>query len=105
MSSLSDGYASRINDIDLKTHNFLRYGREAQKAVIIAGVGFGFFDDTVGIGVGANMNFKGEGKVLISDVNVGPSEQTPEAQSRTDLKAAPAVVVGIYLSPGKCLIL
>ncbi len=101
LSSLSDGYASRINDIDLKTHNFLRYGREAQKAVIIAGVGFGFLNDAFGIGFGANMNFKGEGKVLVSDVQVGPSEQTPESQSRTDLKAAPAAVAGIYVSPGK----
>jgi long-chain fatty acid transport protein len=103
LSSLSDGYASRINDIDLKTHNFMRYGREAQKAVIIAGLGFGFLDDAVGIGAGANMNFKGEGKVLISDVQVGPVEQTPEAQSRTDLKAAPALVAGIYVSPGKII--
>ncbi len=103
LSSLSDGYASRINDIDLKTHNFLRYGREAQKAVIIAGAGFGFFNDALGIGVGANMNFKGEGKVLITDVQVGPSEQTPESQSRTDLKAAPAVVAGMYISPGKLM--
>lgn len=101
LSSLADGYASRINDIDLKTHNFLRYGREAQKAVIIAGAGFGFFDDAFGIGFGANMNFKGEGKVLVTDVQVGPSEQTPESQSRTDLKAAPAAVVGMYVSPGK----
>jgi len=101
LSSLADGYASRMNDIDLKTHNFLRYGREAQKAVIIAGVGFGFLNDAFGVGAGANMNFKGEGKVLISNVQVGPSEQTPEGQSKTDLKAAPAIVAGMYVSPGK----
>lgn len=101
LSSLTDGYAARINDIDLKTHNFLRYGREAQKAVIIAGLGFGLLDDAVGIGAGANMNFKGEGKVLLTNVEVGPSKQTPDAQARTDLKAAPAIVAGVYASPGK----
>lgn len=95
-----DMSAAKLNDVDLRTHNFLRYGREAQKAVIIGGLGFGFLNDLFGVGVGANVSFSGEGSVLLADVNMESVPQVPNAQSKMDLSASPAIVAGIYGSPG-----
>ncbi len=96
-----DMSAAKLNDIDVRTHDFLRYGRECQKAVILAGVGFGFLNDLVGIGAGANVSFSGNGTVLLGGVEMGPNEQTPNGQSMMDLSASPAVVAGMYISPGQ----
>ncbi len=101
LGSLANGYAQRVNDIDMKTHDFLRYGRETQRAVILAGIGLGFLDDSFGFGVGGNIQFRGQGSTLLTNVEVGPSEQTPQAQSKMDLKTVPAVVAGAYFSPGR----
>ena len=95
------GYAQKMNDIDERTHNFLRYGREAQRLVILVGLGLGFFDDFIGIGGGVNMTFQGQSNNLISDTEVGPSEQTPLLQNRLDLKTVPKPVAGIYIQPGR----
>lgn len=103
LGSLSDGSASKVNDVDLQTHNFMRYGREAQKAVIIAGIGLGFLDDLFGVGVGSSISFHGSGAVKVTGVEVGPSSQTPPAQSKMDLKSAPSLVAGIYFNPGKAV--
>jgi long-chain fatty acid transport protein len=90
-----------MNDIDLRTHNYLRYGREAQKTMIMVGVGFGFFDDAFGVGAGANVTFAGQGNTMISGTEVGPSEQTPMIQNQMDLKTVPTPVAGLYVKPGK----
>ncbi|MCP4133476.1 MAG: hypothetical protein GY754_21080, partial [bacterium] len=45
LSANADGSLVKVNDIDPRTHNYVRYGREAQKAVILAGFGLGFLDD------------------------------------------------------------
>ncbi len=97
----ADGKATKVNDIDLRTHNWLGYGREAQVATIIAGVGFGFLNDMFGVGVGAQISFHGEGAVLVNNVEVGPANQTPPAQSRMDLATVPSIVAGLYFKPEK----
>ena len=101
LGSVQGGYAQKMNDIDLRTHNFLRYGREAQKTMIMVGVGMGFFDDTFGLGAGANVTFAGQGNTMISGTEVGPSEQTPMIQNQMDLKTSPMPVAGLYVKPGK----
>jgi hypothetical protein len=101
LAALGDGSLAKVNDIDLKTHDFLRYGREAQCAVIIAGMGFGFLKDTFGIGGGARIAFTGQATAQMNNVELGSGEQTPESQTKMDLKAKPTMVVGLYISPGK----
>ncbi|MBP7582644.1 MAG: hypothetical protein KBA61_01340 [Spirochaetes bacterium] len=97
----ADGKATKVNDIDLRTHNWLGYGREAQVATIIAGMGFGFLNDMFGVGVGAQISFHGEGAVMVTGVEVGPANQTPPSQSRMDLATVPSIVAGLYFKPEK----
>lgn len=101
LGSIQGGYAQKMNDIDQRTHNFLRYGREAQKSVIIVGLGLGFLNDAFGIGVGGNITFAGQGTTMISGTEVGPAEQTPMIQNRMDLRTQPMPVAGVYVNPGK----
>lgn len=103
LGALGDGALAKVNDIDLKTHDFLRYGREAQTSVILTGMGFGFFKDAIGIGGGARISFIGSAKAQMTNVEMGSGEQTPEAQTKMDLKAKPTIVAGLYLSPGKII--
>ena len=93
-------YLAKVNDIDLRTHNFIKYGREIERIVILTGVGFGFKDDLFGFGLGANVLFGGDGKIMMSSVEVGADEQIPDAQTRMDLKTEIAPVLGFYFSPG-----
>jgi len=94
-------YMARINSVDLRTHNFVRYGREAARMVILSGVGFGLFDDMFGVGLGANVFGGGDGSVLVDSVEVGPEKQSPEIQSKLDIKPKIAPALGLYFSPGK----
>jgi len=98
---MQDGTLVRVNDIDLRTHNYMRYGREAQRTVILAGMGFGFLDDLFGVGLGANVWTGGKGAVELKEVDVGGSQQVPEQQIMMDLEPVYAPAVGLYFSPGK----
>lgn len=91
----------KLNDVEPRTHNYLRYGREAQRTMVLSGVGLGFMDDTFGIGIGTNATFGGDGKVLVKGVQVGTEPQSPDGQSIMDLKLKPALLMGAYFSPGK----
>lgn len=101
LATMADGYMVKVNDIDLRTHNWLNYGREAQRTVILAGIGIGFFDDLFGIGAGANVWTGGEGAVLMRGVVVSPDPQSPDQQARMDLTTTAKPVAGLYISPGK----
>ena len=98
-----DMSVAKLNDIDPTAHDFMRYGRECQKAVILAGMGFGFMNDLFGIGAGANVSFSGKGAVLLDNVELTSDPSTPYGQSKMDLKAAPAIVAGFYVSPGQLI--
>jgi hypothetical protein len=98
----SDLSAAKLNDLDPRTHNFLRYGRETEKIFLLAGLGTGFFKDVFGIGVGINASFEGDGTVLVEEVEFDISrQQTPKGQAKMDLKIKPSPVFGFYFSPGK----
>lgn len=98
---MQDGSLVKVYDVDLRTHDYLRYGREAQRAVILSGVGFGFLNDLFGIGFGANVWSGGSGAVQLVDVGLGTGTQYPNQQVQMELTPAIAPVLGFYFSPGK----
>ncbi|BCS95284.1 hypothetical protein DSLASN_09160 [Desulfoluna limicola] len=91
----------KINDVDPRTHNFVRYGREAQRALILAGAGFGFMDDLFGVGLGLNISFGGSGTIAISDLEITEDLQVPVGNAIMDISLEPTAVAGLYVSPGK----
>lgn len=103
MGSPADGSVTKVNDISPDTHNFLRYGREAQMAKIMVGFGMGFLKDMFGFGLGVNASFAGEGAVVMNGVQIGAAPQTPDSESRMDLALHPSVVTGFYFDFGKVL--
>ena len=56
-----------------------------------------------GFGLGVNASLAGEGAVNLDEVAVVGEEQQPKAESKMDLKAAPAVLAGLYFSPENLL--
>ncbi|MCX7677828.1 MAG: hypothetical protein N2316_01275 [Spirochaetes bacterium] len=98
---MQDGSLVKVYDVDLRTHDYLRYGREAQRAVILSGVGFGFLNDLFGFGVGASVWSGGSGAVQLVDVGLGTGTQYPNQQVQMELTPAIAPVAGLYISPGQ----
>ena len=96
----SDFSLTKVNDLDPRTHNFLRYGREVQHAMIIIGAAMGLLNDAIGGGVGANVQFSGKAKNL-QELLLTADPQIPVSQATMDLIIAPGAVAGIYISPGK----
>ena len=96
-----DMTAVKINDLDPRTHNFMKYGRESQKLTIMNGVGAGFMDDSFGIGLGLNSTFGGDGVVLLENVELQAAAQSPVANSKMDMKIEQTLIAGIYYSPGR----
>ncbi|MCP4164207.1 MAG: hypothetical protein GY760_29460 [Deltaproteobacteria bacterium] len=96
----SDMSVVNLNDLEPQTHNFMRYGDEARRSMILVGAGFGFMDNSFGFGLGANISFGGDGDVLLRDVNVSTEEQVPEGQSKMTLKSKPSLLAGIYIDYG-----
>jgi long-chain fatty acid transport protein len=92
----------RVTDIEPQTHNYLRFGKEAQQLTFISGLGLGFFGDTFGVGFGIKTNFGGNSTILLEDVQVGTEPQTPRQQSTMDLELdTSAWTMGLYVDFGK----
>lgn len=89
-----------MNDLDPETHNFLRYGREAQGLVLCAGVGMGFGNGLWGIGLGLNMSAGGEGEMYMPDIDIVPVESSPNTSMRVDMKGSVSPNIGIFFNPG-----
>lgn len=98
MGVVEAGYATKVNDVDLRTHNFLRYGREAERMLILAGLGLGFLQDLFGVGIGMTASFGGKANAIVTDADIGPDTQTPALQTKMDLKIVPALLAGAYVS-------
>jgi hypothetical protein len=96
----SDFSVAKVNDIDPRTHNFIRFGREIQRMVLMIGAGLGFLNDAFGGGIGMASNFNGKGKMFM-EAQLTANPQVPVAQTTMDLGIAPAAVAGIYISPGR----
>ena len=94
---------ANISNLSPFDHNFIRYGKCIQNALIMSGLGFGFLDDAFGGGVGINMNFHGKIRSFL-DTSLSPGlspAQFPVASNSFDLNIVPGAIAGVYLSPGK----
>jgi len=98
MGLMQDGTLVKINDLDIRSHSFLRYGRDIQRAVIFSGMGFGFNNDMFGIGFGANIWTGGKGKIEMSNLELNSGKQIPSSQTQLDLGPKIAPVAGFYFS-------
>ncbi|MBU1171961.1 MAG: hypothetical protein KKD44_20595 [Proteobacteria bacterium] len=98
-----DMTAVKINDLDPRTHNFMRYGREAQRLEVLSGMGFGFMDDLFGFGLGINSGFGGDGVVILEDIDLDTEAQSPRGQAKMDMTLEPNLLFGMYFSPGKMI--
>jgi long-chain fatty acid transport protein len=96
-----DMVVSRVNDAEPQTHNYLRFGKEAQQMMVISGVGIGLFGDLIGIGAGIKSSFGGKTIILLEDVQVGTDPQTPREQNSMELEIEPSWVAGLYFDFGK----
>jgi long-chain fatty acid transport protein len=91
---------AKITDLDPRTHDFLRYGRKQQGALIMVGAGLGLLNDAIGGGVGANVNMTGKTRATVEAL-LTADPQIGIAQSQLDLTVVPGAICGIYISPGK----
>ncbi|MDA8141826.1 MAG: outer membrane protein transport protein [Desulfobacteraceae bacterium] len=88
---------AKVSDLEPQTHNYLRYGREAQQLTLLTGLGMGFLDDMFGVGIGVRSSFGGNGRVLLDGVQVSTEEQKPSQQNYMDLKLESSLVAGLYV--------
>jgi hypothetical protein len=104
MSVNQDFSLLKVSSIDPRDHNFIRFGRGIQRALILSGLGVGFFDDAFGMGIGVNFNFHGKGKLdpqlYLSALGVN-FPQFPVLRNSLDLNLAPGAIAGIYANLGK----
>jgi hypothetical protein len=103
MAGLNDDLSLvKINDIDLRTHNFIMYGRESQNLLVMMGMGFGFFNDMIGFGLGASPSMGGKGRIIASDLKLETDEQAPVMQTTFDFEISDnPLLFGFYLDIGK----
>lgn len=86
-----------LNDTKIESYNFMRYGREAQRMLIITGVGAQVWKNRLSFGVGANAFSGGKGKFDMAEVEIDPTgtSQTPNAEVQMDLTPTIAPVAGV----------
>lgn len=94
-----DGWMYKINDISPMTHNYLRYGREAQRTIILMGAGLGFLDDLFGVGLAANIQNRSEARTRLEGLLLDPEVQSPQGQSRMTTEVRPFLNAGLYVNP------
>jgi long-chain fatty acid transport protein len=95
----SDQTLVKINDIDPRTHEFMRYGRDCQRISVMAGVGIGLFNDMLGFGMGVNSSLSGEGVILLENVDLQTEPQSPLGQAKMDMSLDQNLIMGMYYTP------
>ncbi|HNL54014.1 MAG TPA: hypothetical protein PKI36_06340 [Turneriella sp.] len=95
--SVPQSAVATVNDTKIESYNFMRYGREAQRMLIIAGVGAQVWRNRLSIGVGANTFTGGRGKFEMKNVEIDPTgnTQVPNAETQMDLTPTVAPVAGV----------
>lgn len=91
----------KLNSVDPRAHNFMRYGCNAQRIVIHSGLGLGFMDDMFGFGIGMTALAGGKGIIDMSQVKLQNGVQYPVTQTYLNVTAAPGIEAGAYWDPGK----
>ncbi len=89
----------KLNDLEFRSHNFLLYGREAEGMFVVAGMGFGLYEDSVTMGFGFHMAMTGEGKMKMDDLAIVNEEQSPNASVKMDMGMDLSPMVGFYVDP------
>lgn len=95
--SVPQSAVATVNDTKAESYNFVRYGREAQRMLIIAGLGAQVWRNRLSIGVGANTFTGGRGKFEMQNVEIDPTgnPQVPNAETQMDLTPTVAPVAGV----------
>lgn len=91
----------KVNDLDPRTHNFMRYGKEAQRLTALTAFGMGFFDDTFGFGIGVSSSLEGSGRMIMEEIQIKEEEQYPLGQTLMDMKVKPNLLLGLYVNLSK----
>lgn len=95
-----DMTALKLSDQEPQTHNYMRYGSEAQRLAVLTAVGIGLIDDMIGFGIGVNSAFEGNGAVLVDEVQLQTDPQSPNGQGLMEMKIKPNLLLGGYLNFG-----
>jgi hypothetical protein len=97
LSLRDNGTIATVNDTTNESYNFMRLGREAQRILIISGVGAQVWKDRLSVGMGFNMFTGGKGRFSMTNVQIDPTgaAQVPNAEVQMDLTPAGAPVAGI----------
>ena len=97
MSIRDNGTVATVNDTSVQSYNFMRLGREAQRLLLIPGVGAQVWRNRLSIGVGYNTFTGGKGKFKMQNVEIDPTgaTQVPNAETQMDLTPSGAPVAGI----------
>lgn len=96
LSIRDNGTIATVNDTSIQSYNFMRLGREAQRILIIAGLGAQVWRNRLSIGVGFNTFTGGKGRFSMTNVEIDPTGKTqvPNAETQMDLTPAGAPVAG-----------
>lgn len=97
LSIRDNGTIATVNDTSIQSYNFMRLGREAQRILIITGLGAQVWKNRLSIGVGFNMFTGGKGRFSMTNVEIDPTgkAQVPNAEMQMDLTPAGAPVAGV----------
>jgi len=96
LSLRDNGTIATVNDTTNESYNFMRLGREAQRILIISGLGVQVMRNRLSIGVGFNMFTGGRGRFQMTDVQIDPTgnTQVPNAETQMDLTPSGGPVAG-----------
>lgn len=97
---------AKVNDLDQRTHQYLRYGRNIQHAIIELGIGFGFLEDMFGFGAGVTAFTDSSGSMLIRNpaTGLGPaSVQYPYQEVEMNFLGHVSPVAGFYINIDRIL--
>lgn len=97
ISIRDNGTIASVNDTLVQSYNFQRLGREAQRIMIMSGIGFQAMKNRLSIGIGTSALAGGRGKFKMDKVEIDPtgSAQIPQAEVQMDLTPAIAPAAGI----------
>lgn len=98
---IDNGYLMKINEIHPESHNFINYGRDSQVLQAKFGLGFGFFEDLFGVGIGVAAYSEGHANANLGDIDINDAtvgEPIVAEKIEMNMKFKPTVLAGLYLN-------